>query len=471
MGRGTAIYAATAALAALAAPQARAAELPGAAPADTETKSVTDCAVYGAKFFPLSETAFCAKFGLDVMGFAAKDFAAWDIGMVGQRLPSAWYAAGVPVLYYYNKDFRDETRYPYPGLDAQANFMAVTQTDLGALVAFLNLRLAGQFQFYDNDFHYIANNAVDGSILQGLVDQAWVRLGGLEAGVQPSAFGFARWGYTVTPGYSSLVNTPAVSYTYRVDDAGAKGQSVSITVAIEDPDRRDMADGVLADYGATRWPDFVAQARFGTPSFLFHVAGAAHEIRDQAAADCCGSPENSMWGEAGTVGAEFRVKWSDVFGDAAAGMYGRLMIQGAVARGAIGYLGVPFFATDYVADADGTLHLTHGYSAIASYEHLWTPTLKSTLTYSLFETSQASGMALLAPGIPPFVPPVPMWFDVKVRGGELQGGIEDMVQPDLMVGLDASYTWTRAQGDYAGAAAAPVDVRFPAVAAYVRRVF
>ena len=46
-----------------------------------------------------------------------------------------------------------------------------------------------------------------------------------------------------------------------------------------------------------------------------------------------------------------------------------------------------------------------------------------------------------------------------------------MVQPDLMVGLEAGYTWTTANGTYAGALAAPLQVGFPAVAVYVRKVF
>ena len=230
------------------------------------------------------------------MGFAAKDFATSDVAMVGQRLPSLSYAAGVPVLYYYPKDFSPQTIYPYPGVDAQVNLMAVSQTEAGPLVGYVNIRAAGQLQSTSfGGLAYVSNNAVNGSVLEGLVDQAWVRLGGLEAGIQPSMFGFARWGYSVVPGYSSLVNTPAVSYTYRVDNIGSAGNSASASVALEDPSRRDMADGVLAQYAATRSPDLVAQARFGTPSFLFHIGGALHEIRDEAASNCCASPEESIW--------------------------------------------------------------------------------------------------------------------------------------------------------------------------------
>jgi hypothetical protein len=423
------------------------------------------CGVYGSKFFKLGDSGFCGKAGYDVMVFGAKDFAQSDIGLVSQRLPSFGYAAGTPMLYYTDKSFAQQTYYPRLGVDAQANFMAVRQTDFGALVGFVNIRAAGELEAPQyGGLAYEPSNAVNGSILQGLVDQAWVRLGGLEVGVQPSMFGFARWGYSIMPGYSSLVNTPAVSYTYRVDNVAGSNSSVSASFALEDPSRREMADGLLASYAPTRAPDIVAQARFGSPTVLLHVGGALHQINDEAAADCCGSPENSMWGAAATVGGEYRVKWSDVFGAAAGDTYGRFLLQGAVARGAIGYLGIPFFATDYVADADGDLHATTGYSAVASYEHLWTPTLKSSVTYSLFGTSETSGAELLAPD-------EPMWFDVKIRGSLLQGGIEDMVQPGLTIGVEGGYTWTTATGNYAGASSAPLSVGFANLAAYVRKFF
>ncbi len=442
------------------------------APAKTATSASeaapnpnAECGVYGSKFFKLGDSGFCGKAGYDVMVFGAKDFAQSDIGLVSQRLPSFQYAAGIPMLYYADKSFAQQTYNPRLGVDAQVNFMAVRQTDFGALVGFINIRAAGEFESPQyGGLAYEPSNAVNGSILQGLVDQAWVRLGGLEVGVQPSMFGFARWGYSIMPGYSSLVNTPAVSYTYRIDDVAGSNNSVSASLALEDPSRRDMADGLLASYGQTRAPDVVAQMRFGSPTVLLHVGGALHEINDEAAADCCDSPSKSMWGGAATVGGEYRVKWSDVFGPAAGDTYGRFLLQGALASGAIGYLGIPFFATDYVADADGELHPTTGYSGVASYEHLWTPTLKSSVTYSIFGTSETSGAELLAPG-------VPMWFDVKVRGSLLQAGIEDMVQPGLVLGAEAGYTWTTATGDYAGASSAPLSVGFPNVAAYIRKFF
>lgn len=435
---------------------------PGAPPAQGKA---SECAPYGSSFFKLGDTGFCGRAGYDVMAFGAKDFATSDIGLIGQRLPSISFAAGVPILYYYNKSFAAQTSDPYPGIDAQVNFVAMRQTDYGALIGYINLRATGQLQNNGyGDIAYVSNNSVNGSALQRLVDQAWVRLGGLEVGIQPSMFGFARWGYSISPGYSSLVNTPAVSYTYRADNIGGSNDSASASIALEDPSRRDMADGVLADYRPTDWPDIVAQARFGTPNVLLHIGGALHEIRDQAAWDCCFSPERTLWGAAATAGGEYRFKWSDMFGPAAGETYGRLLVQVAAARGAIGYLGIPFLATDYVASGDGEIDPTTGYSAVVSYEHLWTTTLKSSLTYSMFETSEASDAELLAPN-------QPMWFDVKMRGALLQGGIEDMLQPGLTVGAEAGYTWTTATGSYAGNPSAPLSVNFPNVAAYIRKYF
>ena len=428
-------------------------------------KPASDCVGYGGGFFKLGDSGFCGRAGYDVMGFAAKDFASHDIGMVGQRLPSTSYLAGVPILYYYDRNFSKRTNVPYPGVDAQVNFVAMRQTDFGELIGYVNLRAAGQLQKKDNgDFGYVSNNAVNGSVLQGLVDQAWIRLGGLQVGIQPSMFGFARWGYSISPGYSSLVNTPAVSYTYRVDNVGGSSNSVSASFALEDPSRRDMYDGVLADYGKAYRPDVVAQARFGTPNLLLHIGGALHEIHDVAAWNCCYSPDRTLWGAAATAGGEYRFKWSNMFGPAAGETYGRLLMQVAAARGAIGYLGIPFFATDYVVGGDGDLKVTTGYSAVVSYEHLWTPTLKSAITYSVFGTTEASNLEMLGPN-------EPMWFDVKVRGALLQGGVEDMIQPGLTLGAQAGYTWTTATGNYAGASSAPLSVGFPNVAAYVRKFF
>jgi hypothetical protein len=459
------------AICALAPAAGLAAELPAAAnssaPADQSKSS--ECSAYGSKFFKLGDSGFCGRAGYDIMGFVAKDFAQTDVALVGQRLPSNVYAAGVPILYYYNKSFASETDNPYPGIDAQVNFVAMRQTDYGGLIGYVNLRTAGQLQDSGDGsggLTWVANNAVNGSLAQGLIDQAWVRLGGLEVGIQPSMFGFARWGYSISPGYSSLVNTPAISLTYRDDNIAGSSNSVSASIALEDPSRREMADGVLADYagGAAYRPDVVAQARFGSPNILLHIGGVLHEIQDAAAWDCCLSSEHKALGGAATAGGEYRVKWSNVFGPAAGDTYGRLLVQLAAARGAMGYLGIPFFATDYVASGDGDIHLTEGYSMVASYEHLWTPTLKSSVTYSLFSTSEASNVELLAPN-------EPMWFDVKIHGALLQGGIEDMVQPGLTVGGEAGYTWTSATGEYAGAASAPIGVRFPDLAAYVRKVF
>ena len=70
---------------------------------------------------------------------------------------------------------------------------------------------------------------------------------------------------------------------------------------------------------------------------------------------------------------------------------------------------------------------------------------KSTVTYSIFGTTEVSAVEELSPG-------VPMSFDVELRGALLQGGIEDMVQR-VSSSAPKGYTSTTATGGYAGASA------------------
>ena len=81
-------------------------------------------------------------------------------------------------------------------------------------------------------------------------------------------------------------------------------------------------------------------------------------------------------------------------------MYGRVMLSAAYADGALSYLQVPFFNVDYIADQDGTIRRSKGFSAVVAYEHLWTPTLKSTLSYSYYRTGVTTGLANINAVVP-----------------------------------------------------------------------
>ena len=110
-----ALFGAIGAICAMAPAAALAADTPAAGAKPAASKDQTkapECVGYGTGFFKLGDTGFCAKAGYDVMGFVAKDFASHDIGLVGQRLPSSAYLAGVPILYYYNKNFSKQTDAP-----------------------------------------------------------------------------------------------------------------------------------------------------------------------------------------------------------------------------------------------------------------------------------------------------------------------------------------------------------------------
>ena len=87
-------------------------------------------------------------------------------------------------------------------------------------------------------------------------------------------------------------------------------------------------------------------------------------------------------GFAGSVGAEYR----QTFGTT----HGRIMVAGAVAEGALDYLGIPHFASDYIADASGAIRKTKGFSAIASYEHVWLPNLRTSFSFSVYGTASAA---------------------------------------------------------------------------------
>ena len=112
----------------------------------------------------------------------------------------------------------------------------------------------------------------------------------------------------------------------------------------------------------------------------------------------------------------------DVFGQSAADTYGRFLFNGAYTNGALSYLGIPRFGTDYVSDVDGKIVKTRAYAAVASYEHVWKPNFKTTLSYSVY--SLHSDMKNV---------------DYRVKGSLAQFGAEYMPVPGLMVGTEVNY--------------------------------
>ncbi len=416
-----------------------------------------DCQSFGPTFFKTEFTPFCAKFGYDLRFAIDKDLANNDIALQSQRLPSvANPGGGVPMLLDFLKDFRERNFDPRPSIDAQVNLTFVTDTTLGPLVGFINVR--GAASFIANGSPVIENTVTVRGAAQNIIDQAWIKVAGFTLGIYPSFFNFIQPGYSFTGGYSSTTRTPMIGYSQRI------GDNVAVSVSLEDPTRRQTDDGLMSRYAVARLPDVVGQVRVGNDKALVQVAGAFHQVRDASLSDCCGVAVQTANGWAISGGAEYKTKWSDVFGEAAGDMYGRFMASAAYTRGAVSYLGAPTFAIDYVAEQNGQLHLTNGWSALGSYEHLWTPFLKSTATLSYYEMGMHSNPSDVGGG-------VLVNFDYKVRGLGLQFGTEYMFQPNWMIGVELAQFNDRASGSYSGVPGMPASVRNNNVLAYVRTVY
>lgn len=71
---------------------------------------------------------------------------------------------------------------------------------------------------------------------------------------------------------------------------------------------------------------------------------------------------------------------------------------GRPARGhrALAYLGIPAIAIDYLANADGSLNLSRGFSLVAFYEHMRALDWKSSVTFSAFSTNMKSKHMIVA---------------------------------------------------------------------------
>jgi hypothetical protein len=279
-------------------------------------------------------------------------------------------------------------------------------------------------------------------------------------------FGFNRLPSVVTTGYTSIVTTMAASYTQGL------GRNASISLSLEDSGRRILGDGILARPHRSSVPDIVAMARIATTDTLFHVSGVLHHVEDRVEKDFMGGRERSAWSWAWSSGLQSRVKWAYLIGPAGKGSMGRAGISVAYASGALSYLGIPFFAPDYIIGDDGTIHNSTGWSALASYEHMLTRHMKLSLNASFFDVKMRGGPDAIIPDIEQDMAVVPgLDFQVDVRGAVLQAGLEFMPRRGMTLGLEAGYTLTEVMGRYMDIAGERRNVGFPHVGAYLRQSF
>jgi hypothetical protein len=144
----------------------------------------------------------------------------------------------------------------------------------------------------------------------------------------------------------------------------------------------------------------------------------------------------------------------------------------ANAEGALGYLGIPLFSTDYVVGGDGTVNRSSGWSAMASYEHMLAPRVKLNVNASYFNATMHSSPEQIIPDFDPNIAPMPaLEFEVGVSGTVVQAGVEFMPMKGLVVGIEGGYTTTEAKGRYVGIQGDKASVGFPHVGMYLRKTF
>jgi hypothetical protein len=426
------------------------------------------CRSYGPGYRAVGSTGLCTFVGGGILLQAAKEFTDRDIVMIGQRIPTLFNTgAGVPIVLYSADDISKQTKYPALGTIASAHMMVRGESDLGLVRAFVRVTGDARTHYDHNDGDVtVALRKFDDSYYLGALEEAWVQWNGLKVGIQPSLFGFNRLPSVVTPGYSSVVTTMAATYTHRVD------RNISVSIGVEDPGRRLMGEGILARPERSDTPDIVAMMRWATPSTLFHFSGALHHAEDHVMRDFAGGAVRDVSGWAWSAGMQSRVKWEDWLGSPGKGQIGRIGMTVANSHGALGYLGIPLFSTDYVIGGDGTVNRSSGWSAMASYEHMLAPRVKLNINASYFNVTMHSSPEQIIPDLDPNVTPLPgLEFDVGVSGTVVQAGIEFMPMQGLVIGVEGGYTTTEAKGRYIGIQGNRESVGFPHVGMYLRKTF
>lgn len=416
---------------------------------------------------PVGESSFCRDSKNALFAYAGYSMADEDVFVYGVRSPN-----GQPIMWYGPDDVSDDTKYPYAGAWFTHETDIAGKTGLGPTLFHLSLAFNLEASANGDGDLTLVSNAWDdyedkALFYPGLVNEAWVRVGGFQVGIQPSRFDFIHTGYTLSESYVPKTTTLSASYTYRPN------KSFSFAVAAEDWERRNLDDGVLARYGDQDVPDLVAQMRYTTGPVLYHAAVARHQI-----ADDIGTAKNEDVGRAGTLAVEYKYSWAKILGGESKGMGlgGRIFGSVVAAEGAMGYLGAPFFATDYVTDAQGDLDLSTGQSAALSIENIWRPDLRSMLTVSYFQTKMSTNSDL------PADPNNAVQFgqEIEASGTRLSLGIEKIASKSVRYGVVGSMNWTEVVGqtDYAETVAAdenfdgvPVSSEYPEIMIYLSKRF
>lgn len=378
---------------------ATAAELLAAEP----DNPLTGCAAEGRGFVRVPGTSVCLRIRGEIysqLSLARGEETSFTTGYEQDR----------PTADYETADIREE----FNGLSSHGDIalQATSDTEQGPLVASIRLR----------------GTSDGGSELR----EAYIDWAGLTAGFRYSAFDFST-GYAESAGLSSDRTTNLFAFTAE------PAPDLTVTVSLEDAIPRRFEDGEWAQYSGQSIPDLVAAIDYAPERGWVHAAAALHHVSDLR-----GSQSELGW--AGILGVERQLRDGDR-------PSGRILLTGAVARGALDYLGIPVNAPDYIRDEFGELRLSSGLSGLASYEHYWSSKVRSAITASAYRT-QTDTESLV-------------W---NSEGFWLTVGTEYLPASGLSLGLDVTYyrdvVW--AEGDLQPA---PADAKSIVGYGYVRRTF
>ncbi|WEK48558.1 MAG: porin [Candidatus Kaistia colombiensis] len=340
---------------------AQAADLTVAEPVDY----VKVCDAFGAGFFYSPGTDTCIKIGGYVKfgtAFGDSDFGRFNAG-------------------YANSNWGNF----YTEVSMQAT--ASTVTEFGNLTGFIDMRAAtGNTYTGGQTFSNLVNSATNSAY----VDSAYLELGPLKAGRFTSLFDFGR-GYDDTGMFGSDSTTDHIQLTYAVNgfglaisvednrDRGALGNTNGVVYTVDE-------FGDPAQYftgGNSNIPDIIGAVTYASGIFSAKVAAAyVNEAvkfgngSGLSAADPIDLDNQAGWAIGGgleialdsfSAGDRFFV--SAAYGDNANSFTG--ITGGTSVAGTFN----PFSANITASVSPGT-----SWSALASYKHVWTPQLWSSLS-------------------------------------------------------------------------------------------